>query len=273
VAVRLVLSLSRATVRAALATLRREHGAVLSNRVVRMIEACADPSREAQFPAGRRADQLWMPDLPTRPWYESHELEWASRLEASAQEISAECRAVTRSVGDLEYYLGDDEDARAAPPGADGLLPPASGWKAFFLRRSGIWRRDNCALCPVTTAALRGLPLSAGDVMFSVLAPRSKIVPHHGLHNLDLTCHLGIDIPNDCGLEVGEESRSWKPGRLSIFDDTYRHWAWNRSDHPRRVLLFDFWNPDLSAVEHTQLKRALPLLFAPSARATNVTAQ
>ena len=235
-----------------------------------MVEAAAEPSRHA-WPEGRRAEQLWMPDLPTKPWYESREFEWASRLEASAEAIAAECHAVTRRIDQLEYYLGAEANAHAAPIGSDGLLPPSRGWTAFFLRRSGIWRRDNCALCPVTTAALRELPLSAGDVMFSVLAPRSKIDPHHGLNNLDLTCHLGIDLPQDCALEVGGETRSWEPGRLSIFDDTYRHAAWNRSDRPRRVLLCDFWNPDLSAVERVQLKRALPLLFTPSRDANTVS--
>ena len=86
-----------------------------------------------------------------------------------------------------------------------------------------------------------------------------------------LTDLARVDVPQDCALEVGGETRSWEPGRLSIFDDTYRHAAWNRSDRPRRVLLCDFWSPDLSAVERVQLKRALPLLFTPSRDANTVS--
>jgi aspartyl/asparaginyl beta-hydroxylase len=257
-----MLSLEPERARSIVATLRVEFGAGLSERVAHMVDACAAPA-SVTVPSDRRAEQLWLPDLDSRPWHDPREFDWVERLEQSANEIAEECRAVTERAEALEHYLGDPpRTAGGCAPGADGLLPPAHGWRAFFLRRNGIWRRDDCRLCPATTAAVCKLPLSAGDVMFSVLAPRSKIFPHHGLTNLDLTCHLGIDVPDDCALEVAGEARRWREGRVAIFDDTYLHAAYNRSDRPRRVLLFDFWNPRLTSAERVQLKRAMPLLFA-----------
>jgi aspartyl/asparaginyl beta-hydroxylase (cupin superfamily) len=43
--------------------------------------------------------------------------------------------------------------------------------------------------------------------------------------------------------------RTWNPGELMIFDDTIEHEAWNSSDQRRIVLIFDVWNPLLTALE------------------------
>ena len=34
-----------------------------------------------------------------------------------------------------------------------------------------------------------------------------------------------------------------------VFDDTFEHEAWNRSDSMRVILLMDLWNPALSEAE------------------------
>jgi aspartate beta-hydroxylase len=240
--------------------LRAEFAGRLSARIVRMLEGCADPSC-VELPARQRASQLWLPGVRAQAWHDAGEFEWAQGLEAAYADVAQECRAVSRSMEKLEYYLGDEHKscAAAAP---DGLLPPALGWKAFFLRRNGFWRKAACDLCPRTTALVRGLPLSAGDVMFSVLRPRSEIVPHYGLYNFDLTCHLGIDVPRDCALDVDGEARTWGEGRALVFDDTFRHAAYNRSDAPRSVLLFDFWSPEVPLFERPQLRRAIRLTQA-----------
>jgi aspartyl/asparaginyl beta-hydroxylase (cupin superfamily) len=38
-----------------------------------------------------------------------------------------------------------------------------------------------------------------------------------------------------------------------VFDDTIEHEAWNGSDDPRAVLIFDIWNPDLRAEERAMV--------------------
>ena len=38
-----------------------------------------------------------------------------------------------------------------------------------------------------------------------------------------------------------------------MFDDTYEHEAWNRSDQTRVVLIFDLWNPYLTEAERAAL--------------------
>ena len=58
--------------------------------------------------------------------------------------------------------------------------------------------------------------------------------------------NLGIDVPDGCGLRVGGIERRWEEGRCVVFDDSFTHEAWNRSDQPRVVLVVDLWHPDLT---------------------------
>jgi aspartyl/asparaginyl beta-hydroxylase (cupin superfamily) len=85
--------------------------------------------------------------------------------------------------------------------------------------------------------------------MFSLLAPKTRIPPHHGVANTRLVCHLPLIVPDHCWFRVGAETRPWEPGRAWIFDDTIEHEAANDSDQLRVVLIFDIWHPGLSQPE------------------------
>ena len=86
-----------------------------------------------------------------------------------------------------------------------------------------------------------------------------------------LRCHLAILIPHgDCAMRVGDAVRQWEEGKCVVFDDTFEHEVWNRTDKERLVLLIDLWHPDLSAIEREALETVnwLGLWHADSARAT-----
>ena len=55
-----------------------------------------------------------------------------------------------------------------------------------------------------------------------------------------LRCHLGLSVPPDCYLQVGDFKKTWEDGKTLVFDDTYIHSAANNSDQPRVILLLDF---------------------------------
>jgi aspartyl/asparaginyl beta-hydroxylase (cupin superfamily) len=119
------------------------------------------------------------------------------------------------------------------------------GWETFGLFAFGQRQPEGCARCPQTEALVRHIPglMMAG---FSRLAPGAHIVPHCGYEGYAgyvLRFHLGLDIPEDCALRVGTETRSWKEGGSLVFDDSTEHEAWNRSNRTRTVLLCDFLNP------------------------------
>jgi aspartyl/asparaginyl beta-hydroxylase (cupin superfamily) len=86
-------------------------------------------------------------------------------------------------------------------------------------------------------------------VLFSLLRPGARIPPHHGFMNARLICHLPLIVPPNCGLRVGNETREWREGEVVVFDDSIEHEAWNSSNEPRAVLIFDVWRPELSDKE------------------------
>ena len=107
--------------------------------------------------------------------------------------------------------------------------------------------------------ALDALPLlripgHGPEALFSVLRPGTHIPPHTGVMNGRLTVHLPLVVPPECGaLAAAHEPRAWTEGECLVFDDSFVHEAWNRSAHTRVVLIFDAWNPDLTAVEREAL--------------------
>ena len=117
------------------------------------------------------------------------------------------------------------------------------GWKVFIMQnfphREAIAGND--MLCPFTMALIREHVPSAGVACFSTMEPHTRIAPHEGRAGQYLRCHLGLDVPpGDCGLSIDGETRTWEEGKTIVFDDHYRHSAWNMTERPRTVLLFDF---------------------------------
>jgi beta-hydroxylase len=117
------------------------------------------------------------------------------------------------------------------------------GWQVFIMQnfphREPV--RGNDARCPFTMALIREHVPSAGVVCFSLMQPGTRIAPHEGRKGSYLRCHLGLDVPQgDCRLSVGGEERAWQAGKTLVFDDHTRHAAWNMTERPRVVLLFDF---------------------------------
>jgi aspartyl/asparaginyl beta-hydroxylase (cupin superfamily) len=118
------------------------------------------------------------------------------------------------------------------------------GWTVFGLISFGIELDKNTKLCPETTRLVKQIPgiQTAG---FSHMRPGTHITPHVGHPEGVLRCHLGLMIPENCALRVGDETRKWEEGKCMVFDDTIEHEAWNKSDKSRVVLLLDFKAPEL----------------------------
>jgi aspartyl/asparaginyl beta-hydroxylase (cupin superfamily) len=68
--------------------------------------------------------------------------------------------------------------------------------------------------------------------------------------------HLPLVVPGGCRFRVGSETRTWIQGKAWVFDDTIEHEAWNDSDTPRAILIFDVWNPYLSEAERDVVRAA-----------------
>ncbi|KAG7177395.1 aspartate beta-hydroxylase domain-containing protein 2-like [Homarus americanus] len=143
-------------------------------------------------------------------------------------------------------------------------------WCIFPFIDQGRMNKSNSQRCPNVSAILEALPSLMkdcvfGNACFSILYPDSHIEPHHGPSNVRLRCHLGLNIPDGCWLEVAGTQYKWKKEETVLFDDSFEHSATfvNQSSSsqatPRAVLLVDFWHPDITSQE----KEVLLELLAP----------
>lgn len=119
-----------------------------------------------------------------------------------------------------------------------------TGWKRFYLKWYDSGHPSATELCPQTTALLKTLP-SIKAAMFTELAPDSRLVSHRDPYAGSLRYHLGLITPNDdrCFIDVDGEKYSWRDGQSVVFDETYIHYAENRTDQNRIILFCDVERP------------------------------
>lgn len=196
---------------------------------------------------------FYFPGLPQVQFFERDEFDWIPALEAATAGIRAEALAVLGTAGTFQPYVQNDP---ARPMLNREGLANNPDWGAFYLYKDGQVVPENAARCPRTMAAVANLPMPrvpgrSPSVLFSLLRPGAHIPPHTGVLNTRLICHLPLVVPPGCALRVGNDTRSCVEGKAWIFDDSIEHEAWNRSDQPRVILLFDIWRPELSDKERT----------------------
>ena len=211
--------------------------------------------RDPELAPGQRCLlDVFMPGVPSSPWYDAAEFACASLLEQHYHELRAELDHA------LAYGLQWQPYGRPPESAPLPIGRAAAGWKEIRLCWVNRPVRVNCEQLPraaaVMTAVLAESHLVAHFV-YLALEAGARIPLHTDPVNALAACHLAMSVPPGCGLRVGGEWRSWVEGRCLAFDNSYPHEAWN--DHPtdtRIVLAVHVPHPDLSAVE----RQALALL-------------
>ncbi|MCF4878000.1 aspartyl/asparaginyl beta-hydroxylase domain-containing protein, partial [Acinetobacter baumannii] len=119
-----------------------------------------------------------------------------------------------------------------------------TGWKRFYLKWYESSHPSAAELCPKTTALLKTLP-TIKAAMFTELAPDSRLVRHRDPYAGSLRYHLGLITPNDdrCFIDVDGERYSWRDGQSVVFDETYIHYAENKTDQNRIIFFADVERP------------------------------
>ena len=192
------------------------------------------------------------PRLPAIQFFDRKDFPWVPEMEAATDDIRAELLGLLQHArGNFVPYLqhGSDE-----PLNQWRELNRSLRWSALFLYKDGQPQEENIARCPKTIAALAKAPVvqipNRGPTsFFSLLEPKTHIPPHTGTTNIRLTVHIPLIVPPNCRFRVGTQTREWAVGTTFLFDDTIEHEAWNDSDEERVILIFDVWNPLLSAAE------------------------
>lgn len=202
----------------------------------------------------QQPSMFYYPGLPQRPWYERTEFAWVPDFEAQAPALREELQAVLADPTRFAPYV---ERASNRPPPNNHLLEDPS-WGAAYLWKGGVLTDGMAAIAPRTLAALAAAPQPVVPgrspmALWSRLTPGTHIMPHHGLLNTRLICHLPLIAPEGCAMRVGHETRPWTFGEMRIFDDSFEHEAWNRGSSDRVVLLFEIWRPEIPEDERVML--------------------
>jgi len=118
------------------------------------------------------------------------------------------------------------------------------GWKRFYLKWYDDFLPSAKALCPKTTELLAHIP-SVNAAMFALLPPGGRLGAHRDPFAGSLRYHLGLVTPNSdrCQIVVDGVPYYWKDGEAVMFDETYIHWAENKTDVTRLILFCDIERP------------------------------
>jgi beta-hydroxylase len=184
--------------------------------------------------------------VPARPILDRRGFPQLDPLQQNWQVIRAEA-----------MHLFDEGFIKAAEKHADASFNSffKQGWKRFYLKWYGEPLASAEALCPNTVKLLNSIP-NVKAAMFALLPPGSKLNPHRDPFAGSLRYHLGLITPNsdDCRIFVDGQMHSWRDGEDIVFDETYVHWAENRTDQTRVILFADVERPLrtklMSAINH-----------------------
>src|SRR5579864_8200630 len=235
---------------------RAQHGSEAARRADRCLEILTG-KRTRYLP---QPTFMYFPGIPALEFFDNAQFPWLAAIEAASGEIRAELAAVlTCDQSGLQPYVTYPE---GVPLDQWRELNQSRRWSAYFLWNQGAPEEAHIARCSRTAQLLRGapqcdVPQRGPNAFFSILEPHTRIPPHTGVTNARLTVHVPLIVPPQCGFRVGGETREWAMGHAWVFDDTIEHEAWNGSDAPRAILIFDIWNPFLSVAERDFVRAAM----------------
>lgn len=204
----------------------------------------------------QQPQHYYFPELPQIQFYERAAVPFLDDVEDAFEDIRGELVTLLQQGDEFQPYVEPSTNRPATREMAGMVNNPK--WGAFYLWKNGAVVPENAERCPKTMAAMEKCPLTrikarAPSILFSLLRPRSRIPPHTGFINARLICHLPLIVPDKCGLRVGNDSRPVVEGQAWAFDDSFEHEAWNDSDQPRFILLFEVWRPELNDIERSSV--------------------
>jgi beta-hydroxylase len=144
------------------------------------------------------------------------------------------------------------------------------GWTRFYLKWYSDYLPSALQLCPKTVELIKRAP-SVKAAMFAVLEPGCELGPHRDPFAGSLRYHLGLVTPNsdECRIFVDGNMYSWRDGQDVMFDETYIHWAENKTDQYRVILFCDIERPLKDPISRT-INRAFARIAVASAASRNM---
>ena len=140
--------------------------------------------------------------------------------------------------GNWSLILLELQQLNIATAWMDEGADPSVDWSMFELYTQGIKLEKNCRLCPETSQLVERIPnlIAAG---FFALAPGKHVCFPQKQPDSILCGHLGLVIPDCCGIRLGGVSHTWREGKCLIFRKPVDYEMWNWSNTPHIVLVLD----------------------------------
>jgi aspartate beta-hydroxylase len=173
------------------------------------------------------------------------------------RDIQREALAVTGTLPEIPRFHD------IMPAQADISANDGRDWRMFIMRAYGVTMPDNLKRCPTIASILAQTPEVMSSSL-SFLAPGKHIPKHRGPFRAILRFHLMLSMPHDdtgkpaCELNIDGLPYLLGEGDSLLWDDTYPHEVWNRSEQVRIALLLDVWRRDMPA-DMALLSRAILL--------------
>ncbi len=198
---------------------------------------------EPSTPAGDEPEPVFY--YVTPEWYKGREPCFydVEKLPGTAL-LRENYAAIRREVEEFHAAHGQEITANFTP-----YRYSEKGWRTLNLYSYFLRYDENCKKLPVIDSVVRQIPgMCLAQV--AVLEPHTRIKAHFGDTNAVVRSHLGLIVPGDLpemGIRVGREGRCWKEGDVLALQIARRHYAWNRTDHHRIVLVVDTFRPEYFA--------------------------
>ncbi len=170
----------------------------------------------------------------------------ADRFTAAWRDIRREALAVADTLPRVPRFQD------LMPEQTDIANADGRDWRVFVMKAYGVSVPENLARAPTVAALLEETP-QAVSAIFAFLAPGKHIPAHRGPFRAILRFHLMLSMPEDdngvpaCELNIDGVPYRLADGESLLWDDTYRHEVWNRSDKVRIALLLDVWRREMPA--------------------------
>ena len=225
----------------------------------RRFERCMDQILGRRRIYAPQPSFMLFPHLSNYEFFDRDQFPWLEAVEAATGSMREELLGVlSADQAGIQPYIAYGD---GLPLNQWQELNHSRRWGAYFLWNEGKRLEEHIARCPRTVESLAAVPRvevpgRGPTAFFSILDSRTKIPPHTGVTNTRLTVHVPLIVPPGCGFRVGGETREWQVGTAWVFDDTIEHEAWNDSDAPRAILIFDVWHPQLTTLERDLVRES-----------------
>ena len=186
----------------------------------------------------QRPTHALCPNLSAKPFWEAADHELLNTLSSTL--------ANHFDVIKKEYQQANADSSLANVISTGKNYLKNNSWLNIRLGNFGNYFPKAKQFFPETIQILQGFGRRIFSAEFIIMEPDTTLPPHTDATNAYLVCHLGLDVPDNCGVQVKDKLIDFREGDIIFFDQSFAHSAWNKGEHTRVNLLLTFFHPEIT---------------------------